>query len=97
MAAVIGLTSYLLPCHSNFNFFFQTRRLPTEVLNLGTYDPSRRVLHCASERGSFILLELAAMMLSTPPQAQTAREGQRDLSAFILRFQKYVQYKHEYM
>lgn len=72
-----------------------SRRLPLKYLIL-ELTILREVLHCASERGSFILLELAAMMLSTPPQGQTPGRA-RDLSALILRSRNYVQYKHEYM
>ena len=68
----------------------------TEVLNLGTHDPSRSV-HCASERGSFILLELAAMMLSTPPQVQRLGEVQRHIYLYIMLPEIGAVYNHEYM
>ena len=61
-AAVIGLIMYFRLSCPNFNIF-QSRRLLPRALNLGIRDPSRSV--CASE-WSFIFLELARMMLSTP-------------------------------
>src|ERR1700761_414013 len=68
MAAVIGLTS---TCYLSFEFhlFLQTRRFLLKYLIL-ELTILREVLCCASGRCSFILLELAAMMLSTPPRAQ---------------------------
>ena len=74
---------YLLLVIRISSFFFQTRCLLLKYLIL-ELTILREVLHCASERGAFILLELAAMMLSTPPQVQPLGDVGRDISTFIL-------------
>lgn len=95
MAAVIGLTStYYLSFE--FHLFFQTRCLLLKYLIL-ELTILREVLHCASERGSFILLELAAMMLSTPPQVQPLGEVQRHIYLYIMLPEIGAVYNHEYM
>lgn len=83
MAVIIGLTSTYYLSFEFHLFFFQTRCLLLKYLIL-ELTILREVLHCASERGAFILLELAAMMLSTPPQVQPLGDVRRDISTFIL-------------
>src|SRR6266404_5352331 len=85
--------NFLIRIRISTFFFLQNRRLPLKYLILELI--LREVLRCASARFIYLIgVSRNDAVNSTPSTA--ARESHSDLSAFTLRSQKYVQYKHEY-